>query len=388
MSSVFKAILINKLSLKIIYLVIRFLDFRVVDNQMSFISYPDYSDNAWHLFVYMSSQCSNKKLVWLVDNIKDSIPEYYDNGMNDISFVKRYSMLGLYIFLKSKFVFHTHGTYFFIKHKINPILINLWHGMPLKIIGNYNSKDRDVYLWSDYHVATSQKYVSILSKSFGAKEESVLSFGLPRNDMLLKRSSNKTVMNRLDVHNCDKIVAWLPSYRISKEGDIRSDSNHSSFLECWRERELRALDDLLNHHRIFLIIKIHPMDKLNDMELPYDFCNIKLINKKQWNALGLDLYEFLSATDGLISDVSSVIIDYMLTGNPIGIIELTDEDYSRGFINDVIVNDNLEYHKITGMSSLVEFFSLKSIVSYKYPNIYHDSASPSIPKMLKYFKII
>ena len=185
----------------ILFLLIKLLKIKQINNKISFISWPDYSDNSWYLFKHISQNKSNLELVWLFlndisDNQKNKIKKKYKN--NKISFVKKWSISGIYNFLSSKYVFFTHGTYFFIKGDVGPILVNLWHGMPIKKIGYYENKI-PFGVYANYALSSSKLYSKVLAKAL--KFKNVLHLGMPRNDILLKKKKIKFKFKKKKIDN-------------------------------------------------------------------------------------------------------------------------------------------------------------------------------------------
>lgn len=120
-------------------------------NRITFISFPDLSDNSWHLYKYAVENLNAYEIVWLVQKNDSSFSEKAEkvnsSNKNKIRIVKRWSVKGFLLFCNSKIVFHTHGTYFFIKSTFNaPILVNLWHGMPIKAIGFLDKKQKKIFV--------------------------------------------------------------------------------------------------------------------------------------------------------------------------------------------------------------------------------------------------
>ena len=80
--------------------------------------------------------------------------------------------------------------------------------------------------------------------------------------------------------------------------------------------ELRDLNDFLAQRNLYLIFKPHPAQNvqgLKDAKLEY----IRIINDAYLAQRGLQLNQLLAASDGMITDYSSVFFDYLLTDKPI-----------------------------------------------------------------------
>ena len=83
-----------------------------------------------------------------------------------------------------------------------------------------------------------------------------------------------------------------------------------------------------------IIVKLHPFDLLNDGDVHIDHESIRLLTSAQWEATGIQLYDLVAASDALITDISSVFIDYLHTGNPIGIMGFDGARYTRDTLFD------------------------------------------------------
>ena len=76
------------------------------------------------------------------------------------------------------------------------------------------------------------------------------------------------------------------------------------------------------------------MDSLNESQELNSLSNIIFITNKDWLSSKFDLYEALSFSDALISDISSVLIDYLVTKRPIAITKRFIKNYKRGLITE------------------------------------------------------
>ena len=85
------------------------------------------------------------------------------------------------------------------------------------------------------------------------------------------------------------------------------------------EEELRHLDKTLKHLNVLLIIKKHPVQKEWGIEEDA-FENIRFVNQEMLDQKEIQLYELISVSDGLISDYSSVAVDYMLLNRPLAFV--------------------------------------------------------------------
>lgn len=334
-----------------------------------FISFPDATDNSWHLYRYALSNLKDYEFVWLINNnsetIRNKILDYRNNfssNNNKVTILKRWSIKGLMAFSSARFVFHTHGTYYFIKKSFNaPTIVNLWHGMPIKAIGLLDKTEDKNFCYSDYSIATSESYRKIISDAFNLPIDKVLSTGLPRNDVLYSCVSSDIrdkMLSRLDLDIEKDIIVWLPTYRVSTFGDIRSDALNTSFLEDLKDDFLDELDILCSQSNISIIVKLHPMDSISTGLKELKFSNIKFYNATAWAHLDIELYDLLSLSKGVVSDFSSVMIDCLPTNINVGFINSSKEQYSRKTV--ISVEDLLKcIHIIDSPMDIIELARLE-----------------------------
>lgn len=341
------------------------------DRIFLFASFPDYTDNSYAMYCYLKGKYGNRcKYIWVFSD-KESLKRY-----KGVKAYRKYSLPSFYYFARAKYVFFTHGLYSFLDIRSKKV-VNLWHGMPLKVIGrmdtNHGGNDPTR---ADYLIATSPFFGDIMAKSFkNIPIENVLLTGQPRNDMLFERCDffKKRGIDTTEFRN---IGVWLPTYRKSIIGDIREDgifnSNGISFLEM---KELNRLDKFLQANSSLLVIKLHPMDALQNVEF-CDFSNIIVVKPQE---LDEHLYPLLGASDYLLTDYSSVWIDYSILKRPIGFVMNDIEEYrnSRGLTIENL-KDELPGRIIDSYEKLTEFiaeppkFDSKHLARY---NSYCDNKS-------------
>ena len=308
-------------------------------NIIIFNSFPDVTDNSFALYRYIVTNredISHKyKLVWTVScnpRIMEEKLNALIKGYNHVVVSKK-SFKGLLLFLRAKYLITTHGYFGGIGNVNGQTHINLWHGMPLKTIGKgmRQQSSTGFGIDADITVATSELFQELIAYSFQINKTQVKITGLPRNDMLFDKGFGLANLNISA--NFNKVIMWMPTYRKSVVGDIRNDGNSDGFgLKDVLFNDFERLDDLLKRKNYLLLIKPHPMDELSKMELPSSE-HIVCVNDEILNKYNVPLYFLLADTDALITDYSSVFIDYLLTGNPIAFAcnDLKEYENTRGF---------------------------------------------------------
>ena len=298
-----------------------------------FCSFPDYSDNAWAFCRYLS----NKKIedqyrfVWLlvdksqIENVKIALVK--DQITAEV--IYRRTLKGIWFFIRARYIFTTHGLFDFLHLTQHPDKnINLWHGMPLKKIGVSHDDGKPPASNINYTIATSEIFQKIMAEAFACPIEKVWVTGQPRNDLLFEKT-DWFESNGIDRNKFRRIGIWMPTYRQSIVGDVRLDGEyHERWVSFLNEDDLKNLDTYLAEINTLIIVKIHPMDAIQNHEF-CEYRNLIFIKPKEFHS---QLYPLLGACDFLLTDYSSVFIDYQILHRPIGFVmnDIAQYKNSRG----------------------------------------------------------
>lgn len=287
------------------------------DNSLIFFySNLGFRDNVKAFYDYLIEKNYNEKFK-IVVSVND-YECYKENAPANVSFMSNKKGIG--IFMKAKYAFYCFGKYP-IKPSKHQVVVNLWHGMPLKRIGNMEpGLEKTDYNYFTKIVSTSELFVPILMKSFSCAREQVIITGQPRNDELFKEDE---LTDQAIRKGAEKVILWLPTYR---------NESKTFPVPLMDEKRAAQLDHVLKENKTRIIIKIHPLQQISGKLKKYS--NIEIMNQDELNASGLSVYSLLRAADGLISDYSSVYFDYMLLDRPIAFSVNDMEEYEkeRGFV--------------------------------------------------------
>jgi CDP-glycerol glycerophosphotransferase (TagB/SpsB family) len=251
-----------------------------------------------------------------------------DPTLSDMSAVRKNSWRGRWLYLTAEYLITTHQVY-----RPHPVLrgqvaINIWHGEGTKPVGRFDGQAAVPCTW-----ATS---MSILGKSFkcaelGVAPSEVLVVGAPRNDRMLGADA-ATVRRRLGADAAtQRLLLWLPTYRSSAVTG-RTDGDAGGGPLVFSDADLRRLDGWLVDRGIKILAKLHPQAAAQ-ASLPA-LQAIKQIDEQWLHSREVTLYQLLQAADGLLTDVSSVWVDFLLTGRPVVFAFPDYEAYrrTRGFL--------------------------------------------------------
>ena len=175
----------------------------------------------------------------------------------------------------------------------------------------------------DYLFSSSDFFAEYISKTTDTDISKIINLGFPRLDTLMNIKFNKSsILRSIGINfSPSKILVYAPTHRNFWNKKFGTDSIDSLFI----------LSKLLVDSNTVLIIFLHPETKnnLSNIRLPDNF----FIG---YDTCSYSLYNFLSISDSLIADYSSLHFDYLCLDKP---IFYYFKDYSeflsaRGFVND------------------------------------------------------
>lgn len=297
----------------------------LVKNYIIFESNPDMSDNSLAVYNYFLKKKLNDKykLIWFVDNPK----KFKDYNIKNVKFVKIFPKTP---FEKIKTIYYNYSAKLIIdcnkyvhKKHINQTRIHLLHGIGYKKVDEYLSQCGV----ADYFILPGNYFFEFLAEKFNNSVDKFRDFGFARNDSLFK---NIDIKKKLNLQQNCKLVLWLPTYR--KHKNIKEINISDTLIPIYDNLEkLKELDEYLIKNNIYIYLKPHPAQDISSLTNE-KLSNFRIILDADLQDLGVDLYEFLSGTDSLITDYSSVYFDYLLKRNMIG-VTLDDYDYYKKYLS-------------------------------------------------------
>ena len=278
-----------------------------------------FRDNVRYLYDYLIDHSYNEKY-----QIVCASNDFYDLDRTvprNVVFT-RSKIDTLRYFLTSNYFFYCFGG-IPIKSVKNQTIVNLWHGMPIKKIGRLESgMSRDINYF-DYLVSYSDFFSPVLKESFDVDQDKIIIANAPRNEVFISQSGSTS--------NKDKVIAWLPTYRKSSKLDSQNGESDEIIPLFNDLDDFRKFDQFLKSVGIRMFVKLHPLqDRIN---IPKNLTNMIFIDDSWLFEQHTDLYTFLAETDALITDYSSVSIDYLLLNRPIFYVMNDQQAYAntRGF---------------------------------------------------------
>jgi CDP-glycerol glycerophosphotransferase len=271
---------------------------------------------------------SGKKIeyIWCIDNRK-SFPGCFKN----IKLVKFHSFLYHYYILTSKVYFGNAGISVYLPIRKEQIVVNTWHGGgAYKKVGIADIKKDKTYTKFALNIATKEltyfissctRFSEVMGSDRFVNGKKFLSFGMPRNDIFFSPAKlqeiKAKVLDDLQINKDICVLLYAPTYRESIDNVVHSAGiDIPMILEVLGKRFYKRFVCLYRRHPFFL-------HKSNIAD------NQNVIDVSLWP----DMQELLCASDVLITDYSSSIWDFSLTGKPCFLYMPDSDEYKteRGF---------------------------------------------------------
>lgn len=274
-----------------------------------FESRPDFSDNTFMVFKELVDRRVDKKykFVWLCHNDAEKPKDYRRRkniiflDVNKHHFLSNYySTFARVVVCCNRFI----GSGFKKQYSFY-----LMHGSPIKDTSAfYKCPSRIKWM-----ITPSDAMLELSAKTMCFDKTKCVGLGFPRNDAFFGNKINLKDM----LGEYSKIIAWYPTVRNYTNGLTIEKMKDISFIDDYANAS--ELNSLLADSDILLIVKIHFAQK-NSPSFNANFSNILFLDNAFFSTNHISSYEFLSATDALLTDYSSVYYDYLFADKPIGLV--------------------------------------------------------------------
>lgn len=270
-----------------------------------------YSCNPKYIYLDLKKRFGNKlNYVWILNSY------FEDSDLKGVKIVKFMSLK--YFFYICTCSVYINNIFFepFIPKRNEQLFINTWHGG-----GAYKGNDdnrrtspsmilkdklRDSI--TDYYIASCQSFTDCWSREFKFNENKFLSIGLPRNDIFFVDDINivkkkAEIKDLLGIKKNQKIILFAPTWRFKER-----ESAKAFTLDFNVDKLLFYVENRFSGNFVFLFRGHHCMK---------DIFFQKKSSKNFFDVSNYpDMQELLLITDVFISDYSSCIWDFALTGKP------------------------------------------------------------------------
>ncbi len=286
--------------------------------QVLLSAFPDIEDQTIAVLRWLETERPDMDVIVLTRDtplkVRPLLEQLLGKRTERVRVYSKHSLWGLWAYWRSKYVLFTHGLYGFLPVSKGQSVVNLWHGMPLKRI--WRGLDGSFIPQCTWLLSTSAKFSTVQSLASGFPVDRIPVTGLPRNDLLFS-SSTKTKLFKGEIGaGVNRVLFFLPTYRQSKVGFHTLDGRETDNALGMSVDEVAILDRTLATSDMRMLVKPHPMSVHagRDMRLSD---RIWIVSDQWLHERGVTLYEALAQVDALITDISSVYVDFLALRRPV-----------------------------------------------------------------------
>ena len=290
--------------------------------------------NSKYLFLYVLEHLKQIKPLYVINDDKERTVLQKKYG--EEYFIETESIAGMKKALEAGVWFTSAGMpVYALSSGKNRKIVNLWHGVPLKKIA---LMEPNVPCWErwyfkkmfsqnyKYILTTSDALNSVMAESFAVTEDKIKVWGQPRNDVLVDATQQKKQLSDfVKVPAYEKAILYAPTFR----------DNGTTQWFPFEDFDKEKLQKFLEDNRILLCLRAHVNENVSE-----EYCYCPNIINLSSDVID-DITGYLYMFDLLITDYSSIYIDYMLLNRPMMFLPYDKEQYlqDRGM--------NFEYDKVT-----------------------------------------
>lgn len=276
-------------------------------------------DNPYALFKVIFTKPEYKAFqhVWVLDNFEDHklLIEKY-NQYTNVRFVEFGSRAYMEALSQAKYLINnTTFQKYFIK-KDDQVYINTWHGTPLKSMGyemtNGNTGVANVvrnFLCADYLLSANEIMTNMYLRSYKLERimpGEIIQQGYPRNDTLVNTPRDRVMESLREqgiyVEDGKKVILFAPTWREVNPGQAIINPDELLGVKA-------VLEQNIDMDKYQILIKPH--------QLVYKYLKGIEAYKGLLIPSAIDTNELLSVVDVLISDYSSIFLDFMVLNRPV-----------------------------------------------------------------------
>ena len=282
-------------------------------------------DNGYHFYKYVRTEHPNNYCFYVIDKNKVDYKKVKEFG-NIIQFKSLKHWL-YYLSADYNISIHKHGnpcqSFFFIIHVVLGLFNNrvfLQHGI---------TKDNSPWLYYKntkfrYFICGAKKEYEYIKENFGYPEKNVIYTGFPRFDNLYDNNTN------------EKQILIMPTWRNWLGGNYVNDDDfkNTDYYKNWNEF-LNNQDFIKfiesNSYIVYFYPHQHTQKFLHLFKSNSD--NIKIVNNSK-----KDIQELLKESGILITDYSSVFMDFAYMNKPVLFYQFDYENYRKNQLQEGYFN--------------------------------------------------
>jgi len=278
---------------------IQVLDFLVpTDGTVVVASFPDLDDSVVSL---LRSTHRPGNILVLASDPKKARRRAIALGL-EVRLVRKGRARGIWSYVRSQVSLSTHGLFGSLRRGPGKTSVTVWHGELGKTVARAAN---ELSHYFDRVYASNSLSKAWRSAELGVHPDSVIVTGLPRNDWFRALPAAQTSRARR--------IVWAPTYREAASGLPRTEGGADLLVDLV-SKSLPLITPVLEQHDAELWLRFHPA-AAESLELTDS--RVHMATDAALEEAGITFYEFLAASECLITDYSSLWVDYLLTDKPV-----------------------------------------------------------------------
>lgn len=317
-------------------------------------SYPIFSDNTRIVYEELRRRYAYKdyKFIWIGLNDNEYVPKTKERNTKIIKgnpFTGIGKIICDYYLYRAKIIII--GNLKINKVRDDQILYYLSHGTALKDCSKYYHLPDNI----DYCISISSFFKEYDAKNLGVNLEKMKPLGFPRTDCFFD-DSHLDLKQLFRDCEFEKTILWMPTFRRHKNGEIIA--SDLDFPIIHSKQEMINLNNFVKERKLLLIVLPH-FSQIYNVECLKDFSNIRVINNNMLLKNNIFLYRIIKETNALLTDYSSIMIDYLMLNKPIGLCWEDYEEYKKniGFVEcaNEIFACGVKIYSVNDLYKYIEF---------------------------------
>ncbi|SUB59439.1 CDP-glycerol:poly(glycerophosphate) glycerophosphotransferase [Phocoenobacter uteri] len=291
-----------------------------------------FSHNSKYLFLYFIKYKKEFETSFVIDDdsLRNKLIAQYGNYFISSKGLKnKLYILSAKTWITSSFETPIGGCF----HKFRRNVFHLGHGSPLKNIGLL---EENIFLFKkvyysiikynfSYFFSVSDVFHKTWQNSLHLKNNQILLSGQSRNDVRLH--FNQLELEKKYLESGYKHILYAPTWR--PYGDTE--------LCPFKDLDLNILNDFLLDNKIKIHLRLHPCFDDQEINSLLTLTNISILDSNELP----DINELLFSFDLLITDYSSIYIDFLMTEKPVLFLPYDIDVYEK------YVGFSIDYYKYT-----------------------------------------
>lgn len=288
--------------------------------------YPDNEGNALEMLRALACRYPGR-IYWLVARPAQALQILRDAEIDPdqrVMVLAHRSAHAMWRFATAEVVMFTHGIYGNPRPVRRKTFVNLWHGGGFKRGIMADERGRPT-IHSQYLVASSRQLGRKLASECRLPEGGLLLTGNPRIDQFSR--SGAAMLTRLGIPSDRPVVMWMPTFRRNAGHGLTGGWTDvaGGADDAVNRAAAAGVGILVREFGFTIVVKPHPVDAENrSVE------GASVVTNDDLAAAGVQLYELIGTSSALLTDYSSVWIDYLVLDRPVGFVVPDELNYAEG----------------------------------------------------------